>query len=70
MNTGSHEIVPFISQDADDLCRQGFVQKFNYGFAIGAVAFGYSAVLDVLPRSLAQSFDVSEKWFICHDLTP
>jgi hypothetical protein len=70
MNAGSHEIVPFVSQDADDLCRQSFVQKFDYSFAIGCVAFGNRAVLDVPARPFTQSFDISEKWFICHDLTP
>jgi hypothetical protein len=60
----------FIPEYAHDLSGERFVQKFNYRFAIGGVALGHGAVLDVLPCALAQSFDVSEKWFSGHGLTP
>jgi hypothetical protein len=67
MNAGSHVVVPFVSQDADDFGSQRFVQNFDGGFAISGVARGNCAVFDVLSRALAQSFDISEKWFIRHD---
>jgi hypothetical protein len=62
--------MPFITQNADDLGGQRFVQEFDYRFAIRRVPFSDCAVLDVLARTFAQSFDISEKWFIGHDLTP
>jgi hypothetical protein len=63
-------VVPFVSQDADDFSGQRFVEKLDGSFAISLVPFSDCAVFDMLSRALAQSFDVSEKWFICHDLTP
>jgi hypothetical protein len=59
-----------VSKHTHDLGRQRFVQKFDYGFAVRAVALRNSTILDVLSGALAQSFDVSEKWLICHGLTP
>src|ERR1044071_9832726 len=55
-----------ISQNADYLCSQCFVQNFDYSFAIGAVAFSDRAVFNMFSRALAQIFDVSQEWFISH----
>src|SRR6185312_1205793 len=66
MYSAGHEIMAFIPQHTDDLRRQRLVQDFHYRLAIRAVTFGHSAILNVLSRSLAQSLDISEKWFISH----
>jgi hypothetical protein len=58
--------MPFVPQDTNDFSRQRLVQKFHDSFAIRAVTFRDSAILDVLSRAFAQSFDVSEKWLIRH----
>src|SRR5690349_15959981 len=55
-----------VAQHANDFRSQGFVQKFDDSFAVGSVALGNGAVLDVFPRALTQSLNVSEKWFISH----
>jgi hypothetical protein len=66
MYSGGHEIMPFVPQDTNDFSRQRLIQKFHDSFAIRAVTFRDSAILDVLSRAFAQSFDVSEKWLIRH----
>jgi len=55
-----------IPKHANDLSCQRFVQKFDYSFAIGAVALSNGAILDVFPCAFAQSLYVSEKWLISH----
>src|SRR5215213_1339400 len=70
VDSRGHKIMPSIPQRTHDLSCQRFVQKLDYCFAIGAVTFGHRSVFDVLSCAFAQSFDVSEKWFISHDLTP
>src|SRR5205807_54380 len=40
------------------------------GFAIGGIAFGDRAFLDMTARAFAQSLDVSQKWFVSHSVTP
>jgi hypothetical protein len=62
--------MPFVSEDADDLRSQRFVQELDDRFAIRSVTLGHRTVLNMLSRALAQSFNVSEKWLIRHDLTP
>lgn len=64
MYSASHVIMTLIPQHTDDLGRQCLVQNFNCCFTIRAVTFGHSAILDVLSRAFAQSFDISEKWLI------
>jgi hypothetical protein len=56
----------FVSQHANNLCRQCLIQQLYNSFAVGAVALSHSSILDVLPGTFAQSFDVSEKWLISH----
>jgi len=66
MYSRGHEIMAFIPQHTDDFGRQRLVQNFHCRLAIRAITFGHSAILDVLSRALAQSLNVSEKWFISH----
>ena len=58
--------------DSDYNATRDLVQQlqFDNGFTIGAVPFGHCAFFHVLSRSLAQSLDVSQKWFVSHDVTP
>jgi hypothetical protein len=58
--------MPSIAKHANDLGCERFVQKFDYGFAVGAIALRDSTILDVLSGALAQSLDISEKWLISH----
>src|SRR5450631_2294185 len=57
-----HEIMALVTQHADNLRRQRFVEKLDRGFGIAAVARGHRAFLDVLARALAQGLYVGEKW--------
>jgi hypothetical protein len=59
-----------VSQRTHYLGGQRFVQKLDHGFTVGAVALGYSSILDMLSGAFAQSLYVSEKWFVSHGLTP
>jgi hypothetical protein len=59
-----------VAEDTNDLGCERFVQKFDYGFAVRAITRCDSTILDVLSGALAQSFDISEKWLISHELTP
>src|SRR5713101_820196 len=70
INSGSHEIMPLVTQHTDDLRRQRFIQQLGHSPAIGLVALGYRTLLNVLARSFTQSFDVSQKWFVSHGVTP
>src|SRR5215212_4091787 len=70
VDAGSHEIMTAVSKRTNDLGRERFVQKFDYGFAVRAIAFSDSTILDVLSGAFAQSLDISEKWLIRHRLTP
>jgi hypothetical protein len=58
IDPGRHKVMAFVAQDANNLCRQRFVQQFYYGLTIGFVPFGYRAILDVLAGPFAESFDV------------
>jgi hypothetical protein len=70
MDSGSHKIVALVTKHANDLSRQRFVQDFDYSLSVSRIAFGYRTLLDVLARSLAERLNVSQKWFISHDVTP
>src|SRR6185369_6429418 len=70
VDAGSHEIMAPVAEDTNDLGCERFVQKFDYGFAVRAITRCDSTILDVLSGALAQSFDISEKWLISHELTP
>jgi hypothetical protein len=59
-----------VSKHANDLGCERFIQKFDYGFAVSAIALRDSTILDVLSGAFAQSLDISEKWLISHGLTP
>src|SRR5258707_6686985 len=70
IDSGSHKIMALITQHADDLGRQRFVQKFDHRVAIRAIALGHGAVFNMFSRAFAQRFYVSQKWFVSHDVTP
>jgi hypothetical protein len=70
VDAGGHEIMTAVSKRTNDLGCKRFVQKFDYGFAVCAIALGDSTILDVLSGAFAQGLDVSEKWLISHGLTP
>src|SRR6266571_3014761 len=70
IDSRGHKVMASITQDADDFCSQSFVQDFDHSLAVGAVAFGDRAVFNVFSRALAERFDVGQKWFISHDVTP
>jgi hypothetical protein len=70
VDPGSHEIVTLVPQHANDFRRQRFIQHLDHGLSVGLIAFGYRALVDVLACSFAERFDVSQKWFISHDVTP
>jgi hypothetical protein len=59
-----------VSKRTNNFGREGFVQKFDYGFAVCAIPLCDSTILNVLSGAFAQSFYVSEKWLISHGLTP
>src|ERR1700741_4206203 len=65
--SAGHEIMASIPEHTNNLGCQCLVQKFDYSFTICAVSFGDSTILDVLSGAIAQRFDISEKWFICHE---
>src|SRR5215510_2006606 len=66
VDSSRHEIMASIPEHTDNLSCQRLVQKFHNSFTICAVSFCDSTILDVLSGAIAQSFDISEKWFICH----
>src|SRR5688572_10444631 len=67
VDSGGHVVMALVSQHTHYLSRQGFIQQLVNCLTVGSVPLGNRTVLDVLARPLAQSFDVSEKWFISHD---
>src|SRR5678816_1848202 len=67
IDAGSHEIMTTVAKHANDLGCERFVQKFDYGFAVSAIALRDSTILDVLSGAFAQSLDISEKWLISHE---
>jgi len=70
IDAGSHEIMTPVPEHTNDLGCERFVQKFDYGFAVRTITRCDSTILDVLSGAFAQSLDISEKWLICHGLTP
>src|SRR5882724_575148 len=66
VNPGSHKVVSLVAQYANDLRGQRLIQHFDYGFPIRPIAFGYGALINMLTRTRAQGFYVSEKWFVSH----
>src|SRR2546423_4111035 len=67
MDAAGHKVMSLVAQHANDFCCQRFVQKLDHRFAIGFVAFGDRAILDMFARAFAQSLNVSQKWFISHE---
>src|SRR5712692_9258495 len=70
MNSRSHEIMALVAQHANNLRRQSFVQQLHDRLSIRPISFSDRALFDVLARAFAQSLDVSQKWFLRHDVTP
>jgi hypothetical protein len=56
----------FVAQNANDFSCQSLVQQFDNSLSISSIAFRNSAILNMFPGAFAQSFYVSEKWFIGH----
>ena len=56
-----HEVVPLVAQDADDLGGERLVEELDHGLAVGPVARGDRALLDVLARACAERLDVGEE---------
>src|SRR5215470_10902324 len=67
VDSSRHEIMAPVPEHTDNFSCERLVQKFHNGFTICAVPFRDSTILDVLSGAIAQSFDISEKWFICHE---
>src|SRR5262245_10444616 len=59
--------MPTVPKRTNNLGCKRFVQKLHYSLTICAIAFRDSTILDVSSGAIAQSFDISEKWFICHE---
>jgi hypothetical protein len=59
--------VSLVTQHTDYLSGECLIKQFDNRFAIGGVTFGHRSLFDMTARSFAQSFNVSEKWFITHD---
>jgi len=57
---GSHVVVALVAQVAHQLRGQRIVEQLNHGFAVGRIALGYRAILDVLARALAQGLFVTQ----------
>jgi hypothetical protein len=53
-----HEEMPVVTQHADPLGGQGFVEQADDLLAVGGIAFGHGTVVDAPARSLAQGLDV------------
>src|SRR4051794_685722 len=66
INAAGHKMMASVPQYTNDFSRQRFIQKLDYRLAVGTIAFGHSTILDVLPGAFAQSFNISEKWFVSH----
>jgi len=49
-----------ISQDAHEFRCKGGIEKLQHHFAVGRIAGGDGAVIDVLAGALAQGSDVGE----------
>jgi hypothetical protein len=55
-----------VSQYADDLRGQRFIQQFDDGFSIRFVARRDRSIFDMLTRTITQSLDVGEKGLRFH----
>jgi hypothetical protein len=56
-----HVVVVLVAQHAHQLGGQGVVEQLDDGFAIGAVASGHGAAVDVLTRALADVLEVADE---------
>src|SRR5213595_1671800 len=61
MNTGRHEVVVHVAENAHNLRSQSFVQDLDRLRDITLVGFGYRAFLDLLARSIADFFDIGRE---------
>src|SRR5438093_8739070 len=68
MNASRHEVMALVAQHANDLGRQRGIEDLDRRFGVAAVAFGYGAAGDMLPRPLAQRLDVSQEWLLVRSL--
>src|SRR5678809_731752 len=66
IDAGGHEIMPFVSKHADQLGGERFIQDSDRCPQISGITFSNGSVFNVLTCAFAQSFNVSEKWFIRH----
>ena len=66
LQTAGHEVVTFVAQNADQFSGQRFVEQAQHLFTVGAVAFSYGAVLDVLARTFAQGLDIRQMQVVAH----
>jgi hypothetical protein len=60
MDAARHEVMAPVAQHADELGCQGVIEKRQHHVAIGGVAHGDGAFIDVLPGAHAQGRDVGE----------
>lgn len=60
LKAGGHEVVALVAQEADQLGGERFVEQAQDGLAIGRIAFGDRAFLDVLAGTVAKGLDVRQ----------
>ena len=68
IDSACHEVVSLVTQHADDLGRECFVQEFDNRIAVRRVSFGNRALFDVFASALAQRLNVGKKRFTGHRL--
>jgi hypothetical protein len=62
MDAGGHVVMALVAQDANDLCSERLVQDSDHSLAVCLVGISNCAVLDVLPGSPADFFNIRYKW--------
>jgi hypothetical protein len=55
-----HEVVALVAQHTDQFGGQRFIEQAQNLFPIGAVAFGYGAILDVLASAFSQGLYIRQ----------
>ncbi len=59
MYTLGHEIVPLVTEHADDLGREGLVQELQDGLAVRPVAFRDGPLFHVVTSALPDRLDIA-----------
>ena len=66
MDALRHEVVAPVAQHADQLGGERVVELLEHRLAVGAVAGGHRALVEVLAGALAQGLNVGQKAGLVH----